>query len=168
MIDYHIVGCGLPRTGTSSLRAAIRILEVPKYLRHVGDHIALRKRWRRLDQQFPNAKFILTLREDGFTWLKSVENRTHIVERNEDLLKNREMLYGSREVIPALYLKAYQDWNDEVFGYFKRKYKDKWEEKLLPVCWEINNSESNWSALCRFLGVPVPNQPFPHRNRSKK
>jgi hypothetical protein len=32
-------------------------------------------------------------------------------------------------------------------------------------CWEDSDG---WDSLCSFLGVPIPNAPFPHSNRTNR
>ena len=48
--------------------------------------------------------------------------------------------------------KLYLDWNEEL----KRSIK---KENLL-----VFNVKEGWGPLCKFLGVPEPEQPFPNLN----
>lgn len=166
--NFHVVGCGLPRTGTTTLRAALKMMGFSKELIHVGDHIALGKLYKNLDKRHPNAKFIMTHRESAETWLQSVEKRTAVIKNDENILRNREALYGSRDIIPDQYKAAYMDWNIEVMEYFGGKYGDEVSNRLLPVCWSNSTPKGNWTLLSWFLGIDAPDEEFPHRNKSIK
>jgi hypothetical protein len=52
--------------------------------------------------------------------------------------------------------KIYNEHNNAVKEYFVGRPDD-----LLVVCWEEGHG---WSEICGFLGLPVPELPFPHKN----
>lgn len=121
-----------------------------------------------MDRKYPDAKFILTVRESAEKWLSSVINRTKVIEGNEQILQNRERMYGSRTVVPEIYLPVYWQREVVVTEYFQKKYHASWRDKLLVICWENNTSDENWRLLCDFLFMEIPDVSFPHKNRSKK
>jgi hypothetical protein len=47
----------------------------------------------------------------------------------------------------------------EIRDYFKDRPDD-----LLEICWENGDG---WEKLANFLGKPVPQEPFPHRNKRR-
>jgi len=166
----NIFGIGYPRTGTSSLRTALKILGFSKGEIHCGDHMVIPyARFKTADEKHPDGKFIYTKRKNGETWLNSVRARTKVIGGNEGIMRNREKMYGSRSVVPELYLPRYYRREVDVISYFVEKYGDKWKDKLLVICFEINDSHTNWGLLCSFLGVYIPDSDikFPHLNRSK-
>ena len=170
MNDYpHIVGAGLPRTGTTTLRAALKILGFPKDKIHVGDQIVLNgwNHYQKLDNLYPQGKTIYTKRESPEKWLSSVMSRTKVIGGNESILRNRERMYGSRTVVPELYLPKYWKREVDVTGYFQDKYHADWKDKLLVIAWEENSGEENWRLLCNFLFMEIPDIEFPHKNKSK-
>jgi hypothetical protein len=111
--------------------------------------------YKELDEHYPNSKFILTIREEH-SWLKSVLN---YFKNSETEI--REIIYGKASPIDneELYLKRYRKHNEEVQEHFKSRPKD-----LLII--DIEKEEDQWAILCRFLGKEIPNQAFPHQNKS--
>jgi hypothetical protein len=116
--------------------------------------------YRELDQRFPHSKFILTLRKDTETYVKSLMGH-HEREgiRRKDFIKPPwwDEVFG---VEPARWdyeksAQRYERHNREVLAYFgERVNKD-----LLVVCWE---SGDGWAELSRFLNKRCPDEPFPH------
>jgi len=166
----NIYSTGYPRSGTTSLKAALKILGFSKGEIHVGDHMVIPyARFKTADEKHPDGKFIYTKRKNGETWLNSVRARTKVIGGNEGIMRNREKMYGSRSVVPELYLPRYYRREVDVMSYFIEKYGDGWKDKLLVICFEDNDSDYNWEALSSFLGVDIPavDITFPHLNKSK-
>jgi len=139
--------------------------------------------WRELVKMFPDAKVLLTVR-DPVKWYNSVKNTIREIHRFrvESSLAAPVRILGKLTGImkgPALYtcmaptylgtkypgglfgafdageetaIKFYQDWVDQVI-------QDIQPEKLL-----VFDVSEGWEPLCRFLGVPQPDFPFPHTN----
>mmetsp|Transcript_45578 Transcript_45578/g.52484 ORF Transcript_45578/g.52484 Transcript_45578/m.52484 type:complete len:261 (-) Transcript_45578:195-977(-) len=146
------------------------------YVSGVDDPIA--PYFKDLMKQFPNAKVLLTVRDDGHKWYKSVRDTIyyHFVDshrfptsifsktdnRWEPLFfigpdgKSRPDtgLLGSVGAGEESAVKFYDEWNAEV----KRHVPP---EKLL-----VFNVKEGWAPLCKFLNVPVPDVPFPNVNDS--
>ena len=164
----HVFGVGLPRTGSTSLKAALKILGFSKEEIHVGDHMCIPyNRYKKCDEIYPKGKFIFTKRESGEKWLTSVKSRTKVIGGNEQILRNREKMYGSRSVVPELYMPRYYMREVDIVEYFVSKYGRDVGGKLLVICFEANDGKSNWRQLCDFLGVDIPKVEFPHLNISK-
>ena len=116
--------------------------------------------YRELDQRFPGSKFILTLRKDTATYVRSLQGH-HEREgiRKKDFVKPHwwDEVFG---VEPADWdyeysARRYEKHNRDVAEYFgARVGKD-----LLVVCWENGDG---WDALAGFLNKSIPNEPFPH------
>ena len=173
-----IFGIGFHRTGTTSLAQALKILgykvkgETPRALIPI-----LRKRtrkikkiidpydaledapwflmFRQLDKLYPGSKFILTHR-DPEKWHGSAVSRFYNYLRVPNIL-----IYGySNRYLTdkAASLKRYISHNASVLEYFG----DRPEDILL-----IDLSKGmNWDSLCRFLGHEIPDQSFPHANKT--
>lgn len=173
-----IIGVGMQKTGTSSLRDALRLLGY-----HVGDnnfqmlwpivagnwervarkvaryHAVEDNPWplvyRELDQRFPGSKFILTLRDED-AWYRSVAR--HIGAQPNPM---HEWIYGRGKSVPqrnpAHAISVYRRHNEAVRAYFATRPAD-----LLVVDWTQGDG---WPELCDFLGHEVPERPFPHANR---
>ncbi|MCO5991908.1 sulfotransferase family protein [Actinoallomurus rhizosphaericola] len=122
--------------------------------------------WRELAERYPAAKVILTIR-DPERWYDSVLGTIHRAAMDDSPPASptlAEMRLMVREVI----------W-DGVFegrftdrGHALRIFADHIEavrgrlpgDRLL-----IFEVAQGWEPLCEFLGRPVPDAPFPHRNR---
>jgi hypothetical protein len=112
--------------------------------------------FREMDQIFPDAKFILTIRKSPDIWFRSICNHSIITGPTEA----RKIVYGHSmpENFKEDYIQIYCRHNDLVKEYFQTKM-----DKLLVVCWE---NGSGWKDLSSFLKVPVPDVLFPHKNKS--
>jgi hypothetical protein len=109
---------------------------------------------------YPKARVILTIRDED-AWWKSIRN--HFNERSpiKDPASNpfawrlRNLVYGSAEANEFCYRKKYREHNERVICRVK-------PEKLLVMDVAAG---AGWRELCPFLGVAVPDTPFPHGNR---
>ncbi len=175
----RVVGCGLNRTGTTTLGACMSAWG----FRHMPFHPQAFELWQagdwnalfawaqgldsladwpwaliypQLDRQFPGTKFILTRRKDAATWFRSLCR--HAEKTGPTLY--REKVYGHAK--PHSYeedhTRFYESHLRRVRAYFSERPHD-----LLEVCWEEGDG---WEELSRFLGLQVPDMPFPHENRS--
>ncbi|MEM7099998.1 MAG: sulfotransferase family protein [Pseudomonadota bacterium] len=126
--------------------------------------------YKELADHFPEAKVVLTVRDED-TWYKSVE----------------ETIWAMWQAIPAWVPKVSKRfargdfmvnkilWNDLFKGktddaaFAKQVFKEHNQtvqsvipaERLL-----VYQVKEGWQPLCDFLGVPVPDEPFPHVNDS--
>ena len=122
----------------------------------------------------PDAKLILTVRDSPETWVSSAQETIFRSNRKQNwfLWKFNKLVF---DYMMASYVywvtrimirvhgvdpnnpktdlaQMYSDWN-------KRVIETVPEEKLL-----IFNVKEGWKPLCEFLGVQVPNKPFPRVN----
>jgi len=129
-------------------------------------------------EYYPNSKVILTLREpekwyDSFYETVAKTSRHH---REHNCLFDCVTWpiphgymdkWGSSPIPQRFFseealsskenaIKAYNDWTDEV----KRQVP---EDKLL-----VFNPQMGWEPLCKFLEVPIPEEPFPRSNTRKE
>jgi hypothetical protein len=176
-----IIGVGFQKTGTSSLRDALRILgyrvkdttsralipilrnDDDKLLRIIENYDAMEDTpwyiiYKKLDRLLPGSKFILTLREEE-SWYKSVAR--HIGDLPS---AHHEFVYGRGKSLPKYHkentLKVYRKHIAGVREYFKDRPED-----LLEI--DFTKGEG-WEKLCQFLGKDIPMAPFPHANDSRK
>jgi hypothetical protein len=167
MAKSKIFGIGLAKTGTTSLNDAFAILgitsigcptNIPSIRRFdaatdgiVADQFA------KLDQVFPNSKFIYTVR-DRESWLRSY-TRYH-GRKQSDSSEHREKvkrLYGTSGTDREELLDAYDRHEEHVHAYFKERPDD-----LLVM--DICGGRADWETLCAFLGREVPETDFPTSN----
>ncbi len=174
-----IIGVGFHKTGTSTLREALKILgyrvkdTTPRALIPIlrGNYNKIRRMldrydamedtpwymiYKELDQLFPGSKFILTIRDEE-SWYTSVSK--HIGELPA---AHHEWIYGRGKGIVKEHrqnaIEVYRRHNAEVKTYFKNRPDD-----LLVI--DFTKGEQ-WEPLCRFLNKNIPGVPFPHYNKT--
>ena len=169
-----VFGLGLSKTGTSSLTRALSMLDYKSaHFVKVNDFnkydaitdTPIPVIYRALDLQHPNAKFVLTIR-DAEDWVKSFKNH---IERQEwskryhkmrsDALLTTMQLYGTIYFDRQKFLDGYHRYNQEVKEYFAGRDDD---FLIMDIC-----QGDGWEKLCPFLGVPIPETPFPVKNAKK-
>jgi hypothetical protein len=178
-----VIGIGLPKTGTTTLGYCFRrfgykhrtydmdlalqvkrnqldgvLKEAEKY--ETFEDWPWFSIYQELDQRFPDSKFILTLRKDTETYVKSLQGH-HEREgiRRKEFVKPHwwDEVFGV-EPLQWDYGKSalrYEQHNREVLAYFGGRIN----KDLLVVCWENGDG---WAKLSRFLNKRPPNEPFPH------
>jgi hypothetical protein len=182
----RVFGIGLNKTGTTSLKQCFRILGFEPVAPASGESSALKaakaalweredyepalrfaenfrsfedRPWnmwqmhRHADLRFPGSKFVLTVREPE-SWWRSVQQWTSVakpgmVSTYRDHLRIARL---EREAAIA----AFHAYNDEVRRYFAGRDQD-----FLVIDFSAGQG---WPELCRFLGKPVPDLPFPRSN----
>ena len=167
MAKSKVFGIGLAKTGTTSLNDAFAILGIAS-IGCPADIASIRRfdaatdglvadRIEELDRTFPNSKFIYTTRERG-SWLGSYTR--YLGRKKSPMPGHQEMvrrLYGTTGVDEKTLLEAYDRHEQHVFEYFRDRPDDL---LVLNIC----GGEADWETLCAFLGVPVPDEPFPSSN----
>ena len=200
-----VIGAGVGRTGTLSLKAALERLGFGPCFhgRHVLDHpdrLPLWRTaaaggavdwsalfagyvatvdwpgaayWRQLAEEFPDAKIILTVR-DAQDWYDSVNNT---IFRMFGYGPADTRVATARDVVPGL--DVFTDFHRRMIwdGFFAGRFADR--EYAIRVYEEHNAAVrrdapadrlltvppgAGWGPLCEFLGVPIPDEPFPHLN----
>lgn len=164
-----VFGCGLSRTGNKSLGDALKTLgynpiKYPKSIDDLGStynaavDITVIAWLDELDARFPDAKWILTIR-DMESWLKSCDRwfgRSLDVypQYKQDYLRHyRRVVYGSEKFDRNLWCSVYHQHIDRV----KNKFSQRQNQLLIMnIC-----EGENWDNLCDFLGMPVPKLSFP-------
>jgi len=193
-MTLQVVGAGLGRTGTVSLKAALeRLLGAPCYhmvevfahLDHVPVwHAAVRREpvdweallggyraavdwpaaafWRELGEAYPGAIVLLSVRDDAETWWRSADRTVFAAMR--------------RPPPPEL-----ESWFEMVSDLWRATMAEDWDDREVAMAaYERHNAEvraavpperlvqwrpgDGWGPLCEALGVPVPDEPFPHEN----
>jgi len=160
-----IIGVGWNKTGTASLTVALNRLgyrckhnprqrRIQRILR--GDCMGFDaccdypvwERWRELYTVYPDAKFILTVR-DLESWIRS--RRAHVWRNSRN---GRRRWVAINEAADRA---EYTVHNAEVCEFFAGS----------PNFLELRICDGQgWPELCRFLDKPIPTEPFPHRNKT--
>jgi hypothetical protein len=177
-----IFGIGLNKTGTTTLKRCMQIFGYkhkscsPELLKDVIEHNKFEQLYatvnqydsfddwpwpliyKKLDKKYPNSRFILTLRKDVNTWLKSLKKhslRTKPLDNCRIYAYKHHYPHGHEED----HIRQYHSHEKEVKEYFSNRPDD-----LLTVCWENGDG---WKEICEFLNLDIPDKQFPHANSSK-
>lgn len=191
--DEKVFGIGLSRTGTTSLSRALSILGYDTadwmhegrvsgwsefYEKDAVTDVSCSLQFESLYFTFKKSKFVYTKRSRS-EWTRSIKNH-YGAGRPSELIddwkseaywernQNWEFYnsFKSAQIQKCLYIghktweAAYESYDERVRAFFD----DKPEHRFLAM--NIPDGDG-WSKLCTFLGVDLPDQPFPHKNRSK-
>jgi hypothetical protein len=205
----RVIGVGVGRTGTLSLKAALERLGLGPCFhgRHVLDHpdrLALWRAaaagqpvdwdtvfagyassvdwpgaafWRPLSKMYPDAKLILTVR-DAEGWYDSVHNTIFRMFGDgppDDRVAEARRIVPGLDVFTAFHRQMIWD------GFFAGRFADRayaievYEEHNAAVRREVRadrllvlSAGAGWEPLCGFLGVAVPDEPYPQLNDPAK
>ncbi len=180
-----VFGIGLNKTGSTTLKICFKMLGYnpiglkPKLLRQIKrgnfeETYSIIKKYnafqdlpwsliyQEVDEQYPDSKFILTIRKDSETWYNSVLKHVQRAElANDHIQKELALLaygYPNPQDFQEELMAFYEKHNQEVKEHFSNR-----PEKLLTVCWETG---SGWPELCSFLDKEIPSFEFPHANKA--
>lgn len=193
-MTLQVIGAGLGRTGTLSLKLALEQLGFAKCHHMIEvlsdaqrlvplwddvmngkpdwdavfdgfastlDHPACRY-WQELAEHYPESKIVLTTR-DADSWFTSV-NRT--------IMSAPHMAFFDQTAIARLLRETVYDmFGDQIAdrAYMTRRFAE-WNQSVIDNAPEgrllVFEAKQGWEPLCAFLGVSVPDTPFPHVNSS--
>lgn len=176
-----VFGIGFNKTGTSTLGDCFRILGA-RHLSTRGDLLKwwTEGRWTDIfdvldayqtfeDWPYPlmykelferygdNAKFILTTRKSPQAWVDSIKSHALTTHPSKHL-RTAALGYRFPHGYEAEHIALYNAHNDAVRHFFSQNGR---ASQFTELCWENGDG---WQQLCKFLGVKVPNKPFPHSN----
>jgi Sulfotransferase domain len=211
-MSIKIIGAGLPRTGTNTLKDCLEKLGYHKtyHMKELLVHPENLHYWKTLQEtgttnwdelykgyqatvdfpcypwykehmkQYPDAKVILTTRPFD-KWYDSVYST--IWQAGPQTLPQKLAMMTKLILNPRLrsVIGCVKLAKSRIFGVtFEGKFQDKAaSEKLFHKHHEdvkasvpadkllIFEASQGWEPLCKFLGVPVPNEPFPHLNKKE-
>ncbi len=190
----RVVGAGLPRTGTSSLKSALELLlggrcyhmhEVFRAPENLPTwRAAIRGEdvdwsvfppdcvaaldwpasvfWRELAAANPDAPIVLSTRESATVWWESCDETIYRYIRKTSYEGYEEWLEMIHELVVH---EMGPDWDDRSVAeaYYERHNAAVRAEAPADRLLEFP-AGSGWEPLCAALGVPVPDEPFPHVN----
>jgi hypothetical protein len=194
-MPLRVVGAGLPRTGTLSLKRALEQLlrgscyhmhEVFEHLDHVpvwrqavrgplpdwetflAGYVAAvdwpaAAFWRELSEANPDAVVLLSLR-DPKTWWESADQTILPAARHEQPPDLQEWQRLFQDLLRDRWSQT-DGWNDKgaaIAAY--ERHNAEVRSTVSPdrlVEWRTGDG---WTALCRALELPTPDEPFPHVN----
>ena len=198
-MSLKVIGAGLGRTGTMSLKLALeRLLGGPCYhmsellQKHLADHTpywhaAARGEkvdwdevfrgyaaavdepaslfWKELADYYPEALVILSLR-DPQSWWQSADSTILPVKRHPPP-PGREAWHA---MILDAYARVYPEGVSDPRATQRRflEHNARVKAEVPPrrlLLWQVKDG---WGPICEALGLPVPDEPFPHVNTTKE
>ena len=120
--------------------------------------------WRRLTDHFPQAKVILTVR-DPQRWYESAAQSIYLA--NSGPAPTDPVDLRRRQLVRDLV------WNGDLEGRFEdrdhaialfNEHNEAVRRAISPDRLLVFEVGQGWEPLCAFLGVPVPDEPFPRTN----
>ena len=179
-----IFGIGLPKSGTSSLHEALKLLGytstqnpddkiTEKELRSANYNLSILTKYdavmdipipaiySQLDEAWPDSKFILTVRPID-SWIESSRragfNQSYAIPKPGSTVEfYMTLLFGCNVFDEKRYRWVYETHNKIVQDYFSGAKSD----QLLILDFSRGDG---WKELCTFLDLPTPDIPFPHAN----
>lgn len=186
-----IIGAGMGRTGTASLKVALEalglgpcyhmteVLKHPEFTRHWIAAAEGRPDWdrtfegyaatvdnpgcnfwRELAAHYPAARVILTVRDPG-QWFESTNETIHSADF-AGFMKHSPFGDMIQKTMWDRMGNRMQD-RAHMTAFFERHSADV-IAALPPERLLVYRVSEGWEPLCAFLGVPVPDQPFPRIN----
>lgn len=178
-----VFGIGLSKTGTSSLRDALILLDynvarMNKRLTHkvlsggissaldVSEHFDAFEDmpWPLLFRELfakygTSARYVLTVRSSAEVWVASMKKH-QLQNHIEKAFSPRRTVYGPAYAFgfEREYTAFYEAHNQSVREFFAAQNAS---HVLLEACWERGDG---WPELCRLLECHIPDVPFPHAN----
>jgi len=190
-VTIKVIGAGVGRTGTTSLYAALKILlsgncyhmmevfprpddvpvwhdaalgKMPDWKTFLSEYKAAvdwpaSAYWEDLAKTYPDALIILSTRSDGETWFKSASNT----------------------IFPSMLAAEDSPWRRMAFDMVKHRFTPDIENKAAAIAaYDAHNAyvrahaprerlldwqaTQGWAPICAALGMPMPDEPFPHAN----
>jgi hypothetical protein len=192
VMALDVIGAGLGRTGTFSLKFALEYLgfgpchhmaevranarsQLPKWLaaidggadwdwvfqgyRSAVDHPGCAF-WRELVVRYPDAKVILTVR-DPDAWFRSV-SETIFSPQMRALFTDGPLAKFMSVTVWGDFIDRIDD-RDYMTDYFRR-WTDEVSATVPAERLLVFEAKHGWQPLCDFLGLPIPDVPYPRTN----
>ncbi len=191
----RVVGAGLPRTGTKSLKAALERLvggtcyhmtelfnrhaeDLPTWQAAIrGDDVDWRTFppgftaavdwpasafWRELAAAHPGAIVVLSTRRDAAEWWESCDATVFPILRRDSYPEFADW-FAMAQALVVREMGANWD-NAATAQAFYQRYNAAVRAEAPPERFVDWQASDGWEPLCAALGVPVPDEPFPHVN----
>jgi hypothetical protein len=200
-MSLKVIGAGLGRTGTMSLKLALERLlggkcyHMVELFEHLEEHTPLWHAaargeavdwdrifdgyvatvdepssimWKQLMDYYPDALVILSLR-DPESWWRSANNTILKVKQNPPPTEPPERVAWHAmimDIYPLIHPDGVHDpaLTQASFAAHNARVKAGVTPERLLI-WQAGDG---WEPLCRALGVPVPDEPFPHSNTTEE
>ena len=125
--------------------------------------------WREIAAHYPEAKVLLTLR-DPQSWFESVQATIYPSMASwptREAGHSRDISEMAHEIIVAQTFGGRLDDRDRALAVY-RAHEEEVRRTIAPERLLAYDVSEGWAPLCAFLGVPVPDTPFPRTNTSEE
>jgi hypothetical protein len=124
--------------------------------------------WRELADRYPSAKIILTVR-DADRWYGSAAATIFSGRSSDEELAKRTDTWARmvRRIIAENTFDGRTSDREHAIAVFRR-HNDEVRSTIAPERLLVYEAGAGWEPLCRFLGVEVPETPFPQENTTEK
>ncbi|RCW91493.1 sulfotransferase family protein [Winogradskyella arenosi] len=111
--------------------------------------------YKELYDAFPDAKFILTIRDED-KWIKSIQRHF-----GNNSFQYHDYIYGSHDTFADenKYRQIYNKHNNECKMFFLEKKKE-----ILII--DLEHDINKWQLICNYLNVNSPRTKFPYANKA--
>jgi len=181
-MTLEVIGVGLPRTGTRTLCKCLQILGYRTEHENAGkrlpgawrwDHVPELQvfddltavvewqHWWRTAMVYAGADLILTVRDEE-DWYRSIKRHIEAIYEDGDATRKQAaglihtFCFGSMKPHKVLFLDRYHCHRLAVTGFAYTAGR-----RLLI----FDPTKQDWGSLCAFLKKPIPEAPFPWKNR---
>ncbi len=120
--------------------------------------------WRELADHFPDAKVLLSVREPR-GWYKSVRN-TIFGDDNQARFAKLPADHPQRLMVDRIFETTFDGKltdEDYAIGVFNR-HTEEVKATIAPERLLVYETGTGWEPICDFMGLPVPDTPYPHSN----
>jgi len=122
--------------------------------------------WREIAAHFPDARVLLSVR-DPEAWYKSMSDtlypamKSPVSERVPELVRLQNEM-ARKAILAETFDNRFEDkpYTIEVFKRHNQEVRD----TIDPARLLMFDVREGWAPLCRFLEVPIPDEPFPRLN----
>lgn len=126
--------------------------------------------WRQLAAHYPQAKVVLSVRDED-AWWKSFSGTigtSLTMPRDPDLPPHRRaMRDANQRIILEQTFGGRAGDRDAAIAALRRRVEEV-KAEIPPARLLVFDAAEGWGPLCRFLGVPVPEGPFPRVNSTEQ
>jgi Sulfotransferase domain len=124
--------------------------------------------WAELAAHYPEAKVILTVRDPGrwfeSAWSTIFARMARPVAEDDEVVRRRARM--QRELIVERSFGGDIEDPEHVQGVYLR-HIEQVKRNVAPERLLVYDVKDGWAPLCRFLGLAVPDEPFPHVNTTE-
>lgn len=194
-MPLDVIGAGLGRTGTTSLKLALEHLGIARchHMTEVFHHPETAGLWeaaaegkpvdweallagyraavdwpachfyRDLARIYPNAKVILTVR-DPESWFRSTQATIFGFADVAEVAKRPMGGFMLKAILPTFDGRVHD--REHAIAVYER-HNAEVRRAIAPERLLVYDVAQGWEPLCRFLGVPIPSESFPHANTTE-